>query len=283
VRANGAGRLASVPPDTYLDEILAFHRARAAADGRDLEALVTQAAGALEPRGFASALAARATGEVAVIAEIKRRSPSKGDLDLGLDPTALAAQYESGGATCVSVLTDNRHFGGSSDDLVAARAGCGVPLLRKDFTVSVADICDARCMGADAVLLIVAALSEMELVAFCTVATELGLDALVEVHDERELGLALSVGATLIGVNQRDLTSFGVDVERAAKLAPLIPSDVVAVAESGITGRDDVRRLADAGYQAVLVGELLVRSSDRAHGVAALTGLPVSGRSPVKA
>ena len=282
MRANGAGRLTSVPPVTYLDKILAFHRARAAADSRDLEALVTMAAATNTPRGFAASLSARSARDVAIIAEIKRRSPSKGALDPGLDPAEVAAQYEAGGATCLSVLTDEPHFGGCADDLVSARAAGALPILRKDFTVSAADVCDARLMGADAVLLIVAALSDAELETLSGVARDLGLDALVEVHDEGELDRALGAGATVVGVNQRDLTSFDVDVTRAEKVAARIPGDVVAVAESGITGRDDVSRLGDVGYQAVLVGELFVRASDRAHAVAELTGVAVGRRAAVR-
>ena len=159
-----------------------------------------------------------AGGELAVIAEVKRRSPSKGPLDAGLDPAAVAADYEAGGAACVSVLTDEEFFGGSPADLAAARSACGLPVLRKDFTVSRADVCDARLMGADAVLLIVAALSDDELSSFLGLAQELSLDALVEVHDEAELERALDAGAELVGVNQRDLTTFAVDPERAARL-----------------------------------------------------------------
>ena len=255
-------------PATYLDRILAAHRAAAAADRRPLDTLREAARHAGPARGFAAALSG-ADG-VAVIAEIKRRSPSKGDLDPSLDPATVAADYERGGAACMSVLTDEAFFGGSGADLRAARAACALPVLRKDFTVSAADVYDARAMGADAVLLIVAALSTEELPELHALARSLGMDALVEVHDEAELGRALGVGATLIGVNQRDLVTFAVDTERALRLAGAIPSGVIRVAESGIDGPASAARLADAGYHAVLVGETLMRSPDRAAAVAAL-------------
>lgn len=204
---------------------------------------------------------------IAVIAEVKRRSPSKGDLAADLDPAELAGHYEAGGAACLSVLTDRNFFGGSPEDLHAARGACSLPVLRKDFTVSLADVYDARTMGADCVLLIVAALSEHELREFHAAAVGVGLDVLVEIHDESELDRALAVGATLIGVNQRDLVSFEVDTERALRMAALIPDGVLKVAESGIRGRDDASRLRDAGYHGLLVGETLVRSADPAAAV----------------
>jgi indole-3-glycerol phosphate synthase len=268
-----------VPPDTYLTGILATHRARAAADGRRLDELVAQAQCAPPTRPFAGRLSGRPGAELAVIGEVKRRSPSKGVLDSGLDPAETAADYEVGGAACVSVLTDEEFFGGSAADLAAVRAACGLPVLRKDFTVSAADVCDARLMGADAVLLIVAALSDQELRNLRTLARELSLDALVEVHDEAEIARALDAGAELVGVNQRDLTTFEVDHERAERLVALIPAEVVAVAESGIRGAPDARRLADSGYQAVLVGESLVRAPDRRAAVRALAGHRVGARA----
>jgi len=261
-----------VPPDTDLTGILATHRARAAADERDLDDLLDRASACEPTRPFALSLSVPTGGELAVIAEVKRRSPSKGDLDVGLDAAAVAVDYEAGGAAGVSVLTDVEFFSGSPADLVAVRSACRLPVLRKDFTVSPADICDARLMGADAVLLIVAALSDAELSSFLSVAHELTLDAVVEVHDEAELERALDAGAELVGVNQRDLTTFSVDTGRAARLVEQIPSEVVAVAESGIGGEHDVARLAEIGYQAVLVGESLIRAPDRVAAVRALTG-----------
>jgi indole-3-glycerol phosphate synthase len=255
----------------YLETIVAAHRADAALDRRDLDEAVELATKAIPTRSFVEAVRAGAGRRgMAVISEIKRRSPSKGDLDLGLDPSALAVDYEAGGAACLSVLTDRQFFGGSAEDLRAARAASSLPVLRKDFTVSALDVCDARVMGADAVLLIVAALSDPELSSFLALSRRCGLTALVEVHDEVELKRALDAGADTIGVNQRDLRTFEVDHQRALQVGALIPDGVVAVAESGIRGGGDVRRLAEAGYLGVLVGETLVRSADRRAAVAQL-------------
>jgi indole-3-glycerol phosphate synthase len=257
---------------TYLDRILAAHRAAAARDDRDLGALVASAERLAPARGFREALladAGRGTGP-AVIAEVKRRSPSKGALAAALDPATLACRYEVGGAACLSVLTDREFFGGSAEDLAAAREACGLPVLRKDFTVSAHDVVDARLMGADAVLLIVAALDDRELAHFRALARDLGLDVLVEIHDEAELDRALAVDADLIGVNQRDLVTFSVDMERALRLAELLPETVVRVAESGIRGPADASVLAAAGYHAVLVGESLVTAADPGEAVRAL-------------
>lgn len=253
---------------TYLDGILAAHRSTAAVDHRDLDALCDAARALPATRGFARALAG-ADG-LAVIAEVKRRSPSKGDLFAGLDPSTLAVQYAAGGASCLSVLTDADHFGGSPEDLAAARRAVDLPVLRKDFTVSANDVADARLMGADCVLLIAAALDDTELHSFHALATDLGLDVLVEIHDEAELDRAMAVGATLVGVNQRDLVTFEVDHQRALRMASAFPAGVVSVAESGVRGPDDARSLAEAGYDAVLVGESLVTSGDPASSVAAL-------------
>jgi indole-3-glycerol phosphate synthase len=251
---------------TYLDAILAAHRSRVAADDRSFERLVDEARGCPQARGFAAAL----TTGFSVIAEVKRRSPSKGAIDADLDPAALAAAYERGGAACISVLTDVDYFGGSSADLIGARAAVDVPILRKDFTLSLADVCDARIMGADAVLLITAALDDAELADLHELAIELGFDVLVEVHDEPELERAMRIDATLVGVNQRDLVTFAVDTDRAVRMAPQMPAGVIRVAESGISGPNDAVPLAAAGYHAVLVGESLVRSTDPTAAVAAL-------------
>lgn len=258
-------------PRTYLDHILARHRAEAARDERDVAELFTRAANTAPTRGFAAAL--RAAEGLGVIAEVKRRSPSKGDLFADLDPAELAGRYRSGGASCLSVLTDGESFGGSPEDLVAAREACPLPVLRKDFTVSAHDVLDARIMGADCVLLIAAALDDTELREFHALATDLDLDVLVEVHDEAELERALAVGASLVGVNQRDLVTFEVDHERAARMAAAFPATVVSVAESGVRNPDDAFDLAAAGYDAVLVGESLVTSGDPAAAVAALRGV----------
>ena len=255
---------------TYLDRILEQHRAAAAADHRDLDELIGRATAMPPTRGFLAALAGR--DRLGVISEIKRRSPSKGELHPGLDPAVMARSYESGGASCLSVLTDEEFFGGSADDLRAARVACTLPVLRKDFTVSPHDVVDARLMGADCLLLIAAALSPGELAELHALAIDLGLDVLVEIHDEAELEHAMVAGATLVGVNQRDLVTFQVDHERALRMAGVIPNDVVKVAESGVRGAEDARSLHGAGYPAVLVGETLVTSSDPARAVADLIG-----------
>jgi len=243
---------------TYLDDIVAWHRQRAQNDTRSITDLLSAAKSCVPTRGFASSI--RDTPHLAVIAEIKRKSPSKGDLNASLDPSALALQYQRGGASCLSVLTDTNHFGGSVDDLQSARAACSVPVIRKDFTVDARDVCDARIMGADCVLLIAAILTSAEMSSYLELCREVDIDALVEVHDEAELELAMSAGATMVGVNQRDLVTFAVDQARAVRMAPLIPDHVVRVAESGVRGRDDALALRAAGYDAILVGEHLVTS-----------------------
>jgi indole-3-glycerol phosphate synthase len=253
---------------TYLDSILEHHRLVAKADLRPIEALIAEAMQMPATRSFATAL--RAQPKLAVIAEIKRRSPSKGDLFADLDPVALAQAYESGGASCLSVLTDGPHFGGSTADLQLARNACSLPVVRKDFTVSERDVLDTRIMGADCVLLIAAALDKAELVVLHERATSVGLDVLVEIHDEAELDVALAANASIIGVNQRDLVTFRVDHERAVRMAALIPPNVVRIAESGVRDRNDARSLRDAGYDAVLVGESLVTAADPAAAIAEL-------------
>lgn len=248
---------------TYLDRILDRHREAAATDQRSLADLIAQAGHRPPTRGFALSLRnAVSVGELAVISEIKRRSPSKGALNADLDPAVLAGLYEAGGAAALSVLTDEEFFGGSIADLQLARAAVSLPVLRKDFTVDSRDVCDARLMGADCVLLIAAALTLRELVDLHAVADEIGIEVLVEIHDERELDAALAAGARMVGVNQRDLVTFQVDHERALRMAGVIPDGVVRVAESGVRDADDARQLRLAGYHAILVGETLVTSPD---------------------
>ena len=253
---------------TYLDTILQRHREVAAGDQRSVERLLDDARAMPPARGFRAALTGQS--RLAVISEVKRRSPSKGDLRIGLDPVELARAYERGGASCLSVLTDQEFFGGSVADLQAARGACSLPVLRKDFTVSELDVLDARLMGADCVLLIAAALEPSELVTFHHLADDIGLDVLVEIHDERELEVALAAQATLIGVNQRDLVTFQVDHERAVRMGGVMPSHVVKVAESGVRGAADAASLHRAGYHAVLVGETLVTSGDPAAAIGQL-------------
>jgi indole-3-glycerol phosphate synthase len=199
-----------------------------------------------------------APGGVKVIAEVKRSSPSKGALAVVADPAGLAEDYAAGGATWISVLTEQRRFGGSLDDLDAVRRAVDTPLLRKDFMVSSYQLWEARAHGADVVLLIVAALEQPALTALHERAVSLGMTVLVEVHDEAELARAVDAGATVIGVNARDLRTLEVDRSTFARLAPLIPDGVVRVAESGVRGPHDVLEYARHGAQAVLVGETLV-------------------------
>ncbi|MFM8651232.1 MAG: indole-3-glycerol phosphate synthase TrpC [Acidimicrobiaceae bacterium] len=246
----------------YLDEILAQHREVASRDSRPLSELIVATRTISKSRGFAKRLIEDSKNTLAVIAEIKRRSPSRGLLNHDLDPKVVAEQYKNAGASCISVLTDSDFFGGSVDDLKSARGAVDLPVLRKDFTVSLNDICDAKLMNADCILLIVAALNKIELAEFHNFGLELGLDVLVEIHDESELDLALEVGAKMIGVNQRNLKTFEVDQQRAVRIAKKIPSSVVRVAESGVRTRDDALQLRDAGYHAVLVGESLVTSKN---------------------
>jgi indole-3-glycerol phosphate synthase len=245
---------------TYLDRILERHRALAAAETRSLDELLAQAVKVSQPRGFRAAL--QASESLAVISEIKRRSPSKGDLNRDLDPALMAKAYEAGGAACLSVLTDEEFFGGSVADLQAARAACSLPVLRKDFTVSPFDVADARLMSADCLLLIASAMKTCQLADLHALAVDLGLDVLVEIHDEYELEAALNADATMIGVNQRDLYTFEVDHARAVRVAGEIPAGIVKVAESGVRDAEDARMLRDAGYDAILVGETLVTAAD---------------------
>lgn len=213
------------------------------------------------PRDFASGLR-REDARLAVIAELKRRSPSKGDLDPMLDPAAKAASYERGGAAALSVLTDGPYFGGTIADLDAARAATSLPALRKDFTIDEIQVLEARAIGADAVLLIVAALDDERLGDLHDAATDLGLAVLVETHDEREIDRALAIGARIVGINSRSLQTFAEDLAIAERLVTRIPPDVIRVAESAVRSGEDARRMAAAGFDAVLVGEALVRATD---------------------
>lgn len=214
----------------------------------------------------------RAAGS-SVIAEVKRKSPSKGDLADIPDPAALAAAYAAGGAAAISVLTEQRRFNGTLDDLRAVRAAVDTPLLRKDFIVTEYQLVEARAAGADFALLIVASLPGDLLDRLHDTARELGLTVLVEVHDEAETERAIELGAELIGVNARNLKTLAVDADTFGKLAPLVPSDRVLVAESGITGVADVERFVAEGARAVLVGEALVKDGAPRDAVAAMTGV----------
>jgi len=247
---------------TVLDEILASTRARVAEERAlgDIEELRSFAALAPEPRPFAAALGR--PGAANVIAEHKRRSPSRGAIREDLDPVDVVRGYEKAGAAALSVLTDEPFFGGRVEHLVAARGATSLPILRKDFVVDPWQIWEARAAGADAVLLIVAALADDALQSLLATAGEAGMDALVEVHQRAELDRALAAGARIVGVNNRDLKTMEVSLETALSLAPAIPAGVVAVAESGIHDRDDLRRLRDAGFGAFLIGERLMGAPD---------------------
>jgi indole-3-glycerol phosphate synthase len=195
-----------------------------------------------------------------IIAEFKRRSPSKGDICANADPRVVAKSYEKGGAAAISVLTEEDFFAGSLDDLRVVKETVPLPVLRKDFIVEEYQVYEAAAAGADAVLLIVAALEDDQLVSLRELAEELGLDALVEVHDSVEMGLAAATGATLIGVNNRDLRTFQVSLETSIKLADDAPKDAVLISESGLTSAADLQRLRAAGYRGFLIGESLMRA-----------------------
>ena len=214
-------------------------------------------------RGFAAALEAKiASGHAAVIAEVKKASPSKGVLRADFRPAEIAASYERGGAACLSVLTDVDFFQGHDEFLVQARAACRLPVLRKDFTVDEYQIVEARALGADAVLLIVAALDDAQLAGFSNLAMGLGLDVLVEVHDADELERALQTASPLIGINNRNLRSFEVSLATTLGLQAIVPADRRLVTESGILARADVETMRAAGVQAFLVGEAFMRAED---------------------
>lgn len=254
---------------SVLDEILAGVREDLAAREAEtsMDQLKQRAARCAPPRDAVAAL--RKPG-VSVIAEVKRASPSAGTLAEIADPAALAGAYADGGAAVVSVITEQRRFGGTLDDLDAVRRAIDVPLLRKDFVISPYQIWEARAHGADLVLLIVAALEQTALVSFVERVESLGMTPLVEVHTAEELDRAVDAGAHVIGVNARNLRTLDVDRELFGRLSPSIPSNVVKVAESGVRGVADLRAYAAAGADAVLVGENLVTGRDPRHAVAEL-------------
>lgn len=230
---------------------------------RSLAQLQAEAASASPVRGFEQSMRKRlAAGESAVIAEIKKASPSKGLIRENFDPPAIAVSYERGGAACLSVLTDAQYFQGSESYLQAARAACQLPVIRKDFIVDRYQVYEARAIGADCILLIVAALADAQMTDLYALATELGMDALIEVHDKDELGRALRLNAPLIGINNRNLRTFETSLQTTIDLLPDVPENVLLVTESSIHTPADVRLMRDHGVNAFLVGEALMRADD---------------------
>jgi len=258
----------------FLTRIATHKRAEVAQReaARPLAALEAALAAAPVPRDFYGAL--RGPG-LRLIAEIKRVSPAKGALNQHLRPAELAQTYARAGAHALSVLTDERFFHGSDADLVEARAAVELPVLRKDFVVSAYQLYEARALGADAVLLIAGLLTPRELREFRQLAEQLGMAALVEVHRPEEAAVALAAGATLIGINNRDLTTFAVDLQTTRRVRPLLPPTVMVVSESGIASAEDVRAVVAAGATAILVGEALVTAADPAARIQELLGAVV--------
>jgi indole-3-glycerol phosphate synthase len=265
----------STTPDLLRTIVAAAVRITAVRREREPLATLERRAGDACPAGAAFELALACNGRVNIIAECKRRSPSKGVLLAKYDPAAIARQYECGGAVTVSVLTEPTFFDGSLEHLEAVRRAVSLPILRKDFVVDEYQLLEARAAGADAVLLIVAALDQSALVRLRVRASELGLAVLVEVHDEVELMRAADAGARLIGVNNRNLRTLTVDVEASYRLAAKMPRHVVAVSESGLQSRADLERLSAAGYHAFLIGERFMTDADPVQAIQTLIRDPI--------
>jgi indole-3-glycerol phosphate synthase len=250
---------------TILKKILARKREEIAERSAivSAEELLVRAGSASAPRGFAAAMAAKiAAGESAVIAEIKKASPSKGVIREDFDPASIAASYAAGGAACLSVLTDVDFFQGADEYLQAARAACDLPVIRKDFIIDKYQIYEARAMSADCILLIVSALSEDQLQQLHDEAQSLGMDVLIEVHDKAELEIALKLDNPMVGINNRNLHSFEVSLENTYQLLAQIPAGKIVITESGIHQRDDVAAMRDRNVNAFLVGEAFMRSDE---------------------
>lgn len=259
-----------------LDRIIAYKRAEVAAAKADLpyEALCAIAAETPRPQGFERALRRKSAGGFALIAEIKKASPSRGVLRAPFDPAALARAYAEGGAACLSVLTDGPSFQGAPDHLRQARAAVSLPILRKDFLIDPYQMAEARAWGADCVLIILAALPDDQAAALADAARQFDLDILFEIHDEAELARALRLGAGMIGVNNRDLRTFRTDLATTERLAPRAPADRLLVSESGVHAHADLVRLRACGASAFLVGESLVSKPDVAGATRALLSPP---------
>jgi indole-3-glycerol phosphate synthase len=248
-----------------LERILATKRREVAAAqaAAPLAAVEKAAREASPPRGFAAAIQARvAAGKAAVIAEIKRASPSKGLIRADFDPARIAASYAANGATCLSVLTDREYFGGSRADLEAARAACSLPVIRKDFIIDAYQVFEARAWGADCILLIMDAAPDADLAKLESLANSLGMDVLVESHDAGQLERALRLSTPLIGINNRDLRTFGIRLETTLELLDRVPPGKIIVTESGIATADDVRRLREAKVCTYLVGSAFMSAED---------------------
>ncbi|HZG57454.1 indole-3-glycerol phosphate synthase TrpC [Paenibacillus sp.] len=262
----------------FLDKIVAVKKEEVARlkERTSVSALEREIAGMPATLGFRAALVERARRPMGLIAEVKKASPSKGLIRPDFDPVAIAQSYERAGADCLSVLTDEPHFQGANAYLTAVRQAVRLPLLRKDFTIDPIHIYEARAIGADAILLIAAILTKAQMKSYLAEASALGLDAIVEVHDREELDVALELGANLVGINNRNLKTFAVDLATTEELLRQIPKDRYVVSESGISSPADVDRVRAAGARAVLVGEHFMRQPDVAEAVVALMGEPAA-------